>query len=207
MFDPNSSRSKRQKECVDNWIKSKCVGSIVGATGFGKTRIGLQAVQRFQNKNANKKVIIVVPSDAIKIQWDKELQDNNIRAEVHTMYDVSRNQYKCALLVIDEVHKVAAPTLYSVFENVEYKIILGLTATFERLDGNNATLKVTDLPLSTDFAQSPLTEIANSSVYSVGITFIKFSLSLSRVISIVPLLTKDLLLDFIVASVTLKGES
>lgn len=140
MFDPNSSRSKRQKECVDNWVKSKCVGTIVAATGFGKTRIGLQAIQRFQNKNANKKVIIVVPSDAIKIQWDKELQDNNIKAEVHTMYDVSRNQYKCALLLIDEIQKVAAPTLYSVFENVEYKIILGLTATFERLDGRDRLL-------------------------------------------------------------------
>lgn len=102
MFDPNSSRSKRQKECVDNWVKNKCVGTVVAAVGFGKTRIGLQAIQRFQNKNPKHSIIVAVPSDVIKLQWEKELKDWNLKAEVKTYYDTSRHKYECTMLVLDE---------------------------------------------------------------------------------------------------------
>jgi len=140
LYDETSSRSIRQKTCVDNWVKNKCIGTIVAATGFGKTNIGLMAIKRFLAKNPNRKVLIVVPSDPIKIQWQEKLNDWSLQAEVLTMYMTSHLKYKCDLLVIDELHKVAAPTLYSTFENVNYKIILGLTATFERLDGRDILL-------------------------------------------------------------------
>ena len=35
LYDETSSRSIRQKTCVDNWVKNKCIGTIVAATGFG----------------------------------------------------------------------------------------------------------------------------------------------------------------------------
>lgn len=60
-----------------------------------------------------------------------------MRAEVKTYYDTSRHKYECTMLVLDEIQKVAADTLFSTFDNVKYKLILGLTATFERLDGRD----------------------------------------------------------------------
>lgn len=48
-----------------------------------------------------------------------------------------KNHYKCDVLVIDEIHRTSARTFYKVFETIEYKYILGLTATFERLDGKH----------------------------------------------------------------------
>ena len=36
-----------------------------------------------------------------------------------------------------EIHRVAADTLYKTFSNLSFKVILGLTATFERLDGRD----------------------------------------------------------------------
>ena len=137
LFDLPSDRTIRQQKAVDAWVAHKCIGTINACVGFGKTRMGIMAVTRFLNKNPNKTVIIVVPSDPIRLQWMKELQSNNLKADVKTMYDCSKNKYKCALLIIDEIHKIASEQLINIFDNVSYKIILGLTATFERLDGRD----------------------------------------------------------------------
>jgi superfamily II DNA or RNA helicase len=105
-----------------------------------KTRCGLIAISRFLSKNHDKIIMIVVPSDPVKQQWLDELDKWGLLQEnisVHTMYDTSRNKYDCDMLVIDEIHKCGAPTLLNVFNNISYKIILGLTATFERLDGKD----------------------------------------------------------------------
>lgn len=137
LFDLPSSRTIRQQTSVDTWVANKCVGTINACVGFGKTRIGIMAIRRFLAKNPSKSVIVVVPSDPIRLQWMQELQNNNLEAEVKTMYDCSRNKYKCTLLIIDEIHKIASEQLINVFDNITYKIILGLTATFERLDGRD----------------------------------------------------------------------
>ncbi len=45
------------------------------------------------------------------------------------------------MLIIDEIHSAAADTLKEIFNCVKYKLILGLTATFERLDGKHILLE------------------------------------------------------------------
>ena len=45
------------------------------------------------------------------------------------------------MLVIDEYHVAAATEMAKVFNCVKYKLILGLTATFERLDGKHVLLE------------------------------------------------------------------
>lgn len=101
------------------------------------------AIDRFLSKNKTRKVIIVVPSDPIKQQWVAETIQWKVfeNCDVRTMYDVSRHEYECDLLVIDEIHKCLANQLYQMFENIKYKVILGLTATLERLDGRHELLK------------------------------------------------------------------
>ena len=90
------------------------------------------------NKNPTKKVLVVVPSDPIKDQWVKDLGLRGIVASVITMHMAARHQYECDMLVIDEIHKTPSNTLVKLFDNIKYKIILGLTATFNRLDGRDA---------------------------------------------------------------------
>lgn len=130
-------RTTRQLECVQKWVDNKKHGTIVAATGFGKTRVGLQAIKRFQTKFPNHKIIVAVPSDAVRIQWEQELNNWNLHADVKTYFDTSKHKYECTMLVLDEIHRIAADTLFSTFENIKYKLILGLTATFERLDGRD----------------------------------------------------------------------
>lgn len=52
-----------------------------------------------------------------------------------------KNAYSCDLLVIDEIQRIAADTFRQVFDVIQYKLILGLTATFERLDGKHKILE------------------------------------------------------------------
>ena len=137
------TRSERQDACVQSWVDNKCKGTITAATGFGKTRLGLLAIQRFLKKNPDKQVIVVVPSDPIKDQWNKELIEWGLfsNTQTKTMFDVSKHEYQCDLLVVDEAHKSVAETLVQMFTNIKYKIILCLTATLERLDGRDAIIR------------------------------------------------------------------
>lgn len=69
---------------------------------FGKTRLGLMAVSRFQKKNPDKLIIIAVPSDPIKVQWLKELESLGLKADVRTYYDTSKHEYEASLVILDK---------------------------------------------------------------------------------------------------------
>ena len=89
------------------------------------------------------KVIVIVPTTALKEQWLGLLDLNglSLNCEVLVVNTAIKGLYECDIMVIDEIHRVAADTLKHVFETVNYKYILGLTATFERLDGKHELLK------------------------------------------------------------------
>lgn len=139
----NLSRTERQELGVQRWVDNKLCGTLDWATGVGKTRGGMMGISRFLKKNPTKTVLIVVPSEPIQKQWIQEVADWNLTSQcsVKTMRDTSSNEYTCTLLVIDEIHKIGAPTLLNIFKNVHYNIILGLTATFERLDGKDEIIR------------------------------------------------------------------
>lgn len=60
--------------------------------------------------------------------------------KVEIINTVIRNIYEVDLLVLDEVHSYAAEGGLTLFEVIKYKYVLGLTATFERLDGRHELL-------------------------------------------------------------------
>lgn len=139
----NLSRTERQEQGVQRWVDNKLCGTLNWATGVGKTRGGMMGISRFLKKNPTKSVIVVVPSEPVQKQWVQEIADWNLTSQcsVKTMNDTSKNEYTCTLLVIDEIHKIGAPTLLNIFKNIHYSIILGLTATFERLDGKDEIIR------------------------------------------------------------------
>lgn len=47
------------------------------------------------------------------------------------------HNWKTDILVLDEEHRYASPVFAEIFNKVQYQYILGLTATFERLDGKH----------------------------------------------------------------------
>ena len=44
------------------------------------------------------------------------------------------------MLIIDEIHRVASDLFRLVFDCVVYRLVLGLTATFDRLDGKQTII-------------------------------------------------------------------
>ena len=88
-------------------------------------------------------VIVVVPTDVLKNQWSRLLDEKglSLNCKVMIINTASKTLEKCDLLILDEIHKFAADQFSQVFKTIKYKLILGLTATIERLDGKHELLK------------------------------------------------------------------
>lgn len=128
-------RTERQKLAIKKWIQNKGIGACVWPTGGGKTRIALMLIKLLQKKNY--RTLVVVPTEQLKNQWNDQLVEWNLSltTDVVIINTGVKHKYVCDLLIIDELHRAAASTLRYIFQTVTYKHILGLTATYERLDG------------------------------------------------------------------------
>ena len=107
-----------------------------------KTYIAIKAIQRMRKRYPELNVLVLVPTSALQSQWIEKLTENDVlrNTTVQVMMGASQRKYKCDLLIIDECHRINSEVLSNVFNVVKYKAILGLTATFERLDGRDRIL-------------------------------------------------------------------
>lgn len=85
---------------------------------------------------------MIVPSEYLKVQWMKQLIKYNLHnfVEVEIINSAIKLKSSIDLLILDEIHRIAASTFFKVFENRKAALILGLTSTFDRLDGKHAIL-------------------------------------------------------------------
>lgn len=136
------TRDERQEECRRKWIKNRCVGTIVASTGFGKSRIGLNCIKTVLKHFPQYRILIIVPTETLQKQWCGHIDSNGLglSCDVQIINTVIKHPAKYDLLVLDEAHRYAAETFVRLFEVVKYQFILGLTATFERLDGRDKIL-------------------------------------------------------------------
>lgn len=132
------TRTERQQLAIEKWKQAGCKGCLVGNTGFGKTRTALDAIERVLAKNPELKTVVVVPTEALKLQWLEQLDrrgfDNN-NVSVLIINTAAKKPFYCNFLIIDECHHINAEGMSNVFKNCDPAFILGLTATYERLDG------------------------------------------------------------------------
>lgn len=137
-----STRDLRQLNVVNKWITEfNCIGGIIASTGFGKTvGIAMRAIQIIESFD----IIFVVPT--LKLQEDtKQLfkQFNpkvNVKVLVINTASNNNNKYECDLLIVDEAQRSVAETFVNIFNTIEYKKLLWLTALIERSDGRHNLL-------------------------------------------------------------------
>lgn len=93
--------------------------------------------------NPNIQVLISVPTEILKEQWNRQLIKNHLfnNCKVEIINTIIKNQYCIDLLIIDEIHTICSPSFIQIFNVVKYKYILGLTGTLERLDGRHKLLE------------------------------------------------------------------
>ena len=83
------------------------------------------------------RVLVVVPTEVLVNQWQEYVDKNDLvfNTTIKIINTVIKYDWKTDILILDEVHRYGATTFSQVFQRVQYKYILGLTATFERSDG------------------------------------------------------------------------
>ncbi|MBP7400281.1 MAG: DUF3427 domain-containing protein [Chitinophagales bacterium] len=146
---------------VERIIHNRFRNLIVAATGTGKTVISAFDFKNFKKQNSNAKLLFVAHRKEILQQsqatFQGILRDNNfgelwvdgieperydcVFASVQTLnnkidlLNFSESFYD--FIIIDEVHHIAASSYRPILKRFNPKILLGLTATPERMDGEN----------------------------------------------------------------------
>lgn len=135
-----------------NKLKNQNCGIIVAPTGFGKTVIGIELIARLKQKT-----LIITNRVNLCEQWAKQIKANTNASDIGRLFgkykdiksdiDVATFQsllkYKnidevvsrYGLIIIDEVHHLAAYSFEKVIRKFSAKYIYGLTATPKRADG------------------------------------------------------------------------
>ena len=128
-------RTQRQIQVLRKWAQNDYKGIFQAATGFGKTYTAIMAIQGMVTRANIQSCLVVVPTIALKNQWEKELSTHKINfVDVLVINTVIKKERKYDMVVLDECHRYAAEQFSKVFELIHYQYILGLTATLERED-------------------------------------------------------------------------
>jgi len=99
-------------------------------------------MKKIQSKFPQFNMLVVVPTTALKDQWLKLLVEWDLPfVQVEVINSVVNKQWDIDMLILDEEHRYASNLFKKVFECVHYKLILGLTGTFERLDGRHQLIQ------------------------------------------------------------------
>lgn len=146
---------------VQRDIHKRYKNLVVAATGTGKTVISAFDYKRFRNNNPNAKLLFIAHRKEILLQaratFKGILRDNNfgelwVDGIVPTSYEhlfvsvqtlqnnidtlnLTKKYYD--FIIIDEVHHIAAKSYRPILKRFEPKILLGLTATPERMDNED----------------------------------------------------------------------
>ena len=159
-FTPSVAIEPRdyQQEALAAWRDNGRCGSVVLPTGSGKTFLAVQAIA-----DAGVSTLVVVPTIDLMNQWHATLTNafgDQLTHEVGVLgggsHDVTNltvttydsayryiNEYgdQFGLLVVDEVHHLPAQTYQQIPEMTIAPYRLGLTATYERADGEHDVLE------------------------------------------------------------------
>lgn len=150
-----------EKLSTERSVHNRNRNLLVAATGTGKTVISAFDYKRFRKEYPTAKLLFVAHRKEILQQAQATFQGvlkdhnfgelwvdgieperfENVFASIQTLnnrlesLNLSKNYYD--FIIIDEVHHIAASSYRSILEYFVPKILLGLTATPERMDGED----------------------------------------------------------------------
>jgi len=143
-----------QNEALNEWKELGCLGTIVSPTGSGKSLIALKAMEMIGGST-----FVVLPTIDLMNQWYDLLTDNFgipvgiLGGGLHEIKDITVSTYDSAymymdrygnrfrFLIFDEIHHLPAPKYSIIPEMSLAPYRLGLTATYERQDGQEVILE------------------------------------------------------------------
>lgn len=167
-FNFNIKPYTYQQEILDNIDSerknfNRYKNLVVAPTGVGKTIISAFDYKRFKKENDSSKILFIAHREEIlkksrdtfrvvlnDMNFGELLVGNNKPEKIDNLFISIQSLNSSKLLervtpeyydyiVIDEVHHGAAPSYQRIFEYFKPKVLLGLTATPERMDGLDIT--------------------------------------------------------------------
>ena len=149
---------------VEREVRGHWKNLVVAATGTGKTVMAASDYKSFAEKNERARLLFIAHREEILRQslqtFRQVLCNYNFGEKWYGGEEPSNFEYVFAskdtlnnrlanlqlpddyydYIVIDEVHHVAASSYRNIINNFKPKVLLGLTATPERMDGEDITL-------------------------------------------------------------------
>lgn len=161
-----------QIDAYTNWLANDCKGIFAMATGTGKTITALNCVLEEYKKLGLYHVVIVVPTNVLVTQWEKEAKKFNMKdivkvsskftgwqreldriitsfeygleqsfVTIVTYASFSKAKFQnyfhqlpqTTILIADEAHNMASPSIVKILSNVKLEKRIGLSATPKRI--------------------------------------------------------------------------
>ena len=99
-------RTTRQKESIKRWLDNNGKGILECTTGYGKTFLSIMLIQSMLKSNPDAQVLISVPTEILKEQWDRQLIKYHLfsSCKVEIINTIIKKRYFVDLLIIDEIH-------------------------------------------------------------------------------------------------------
>ncbi len=132
------TRTERQHNILQKWINNKGIGTVIAATGFGKTYLGILSAQKILEKYPDGDIIVVVPRIPLKEEWSKAFQRAGISN--YKIYVVNtavkkikeHGKLSCTHKIFDEGHRYMSGREFpKVRSGIKSKTALFLTAHIE----------------------------------------------------------------------------
>ena len=141
----DKTKYKKQQSCLRAWRDNNYKGTIEAATGFGKTFMGVMAMNEMRKSlRSDATTGVVVPTDYLRNKWRQEQKTHNIpNIQVDTINSwVEKGGANVDLLILDEIHGYTGGEVWSsVFDIMSYERILGLTAKQRDKEEDKAVLE------------------------------------------------------------------
>ena len=129
------TKNDEQKKALNAWANNKFKGTVIAATGFGKTRVGVVAIGKILTANKKAKALVVVPTTQLQDQFEAEFikwdyADVLDRVQIlcyQSAYKLEDEEFE--VVVADEIHLGLSKEYSKVFYNNKFNRILCMTAT------------------------------------------------------------------------------
>lgn len=126
-----------QEKALSNWVAAGRRGTFEGATGVGKSKVAIDAIDMQLGRDPDSLIYIAVPTETLRDKtwpdefrkWGKEDLLSSVRIICHSSIGKERPGRDVDLFVFDEIHHIT-PQSAQFFSSVDWRVfyILGLTA-------------------------------------------------------------------------------
>jgi superfamily II DNA or RNA helicase len=173
----DNNKTKEQEIVKSKFRVANYRGTYLGATGVGKTKIGVDLIVECMKKNPDEQWLIVVPTENLRdnewclefIRWGYSEYIPKVQIEcIQTAYKFINRKFN---VVVDEVHTTITPEYKTFYTNNTIDKLMCFTATIDNVDKLEFINQIAPILHVTDMNKArELDIVAPYYVFNYGLT-------------------------------------